>query len=246
VNVTGWSVQYASASGSTWSATPLSGTIPPGRYYLIQEAQGAGGSVNLPAPDAVGGIPMNSSDGKVALVNNGVLLSGACPGGGTLVDLVGYGTANCSETSAAPGLGNVIASLRNNGGCDETNNNAADFSNGAPVPRNSATPIHLCPMWVGAEPSASLEFVLAPPVPNPSHGMTRIPFALPAEANVRLDVLDLQGRRVARLVDGVMSAGRHEATWNGTDRGVQARPGLYFVRLEVRGRNLIRTVALMR
>ena len=38
VSVSGWSVQYASATGSSWSVTPLSGTIQPGHYYLVQEA----------------------------------------------------------------------------------------------------------------------------------------------------------------------------------------------------------------
>lgn len=41
VTITGWSVQYASASGSNWDATLLGGVIQPGQYYLIQEAQGA-------------------------------------------------------------------------------------------------------------------------------------------------------------------------------------------------------------
>ena len=41
VNVSGWSVQYASATGTSWQKTDLSGTIPPGRYLLIQEASGS-------------------------------------------------------------------------------------------------------------------------------------------------------------------------------------------------------------
>src|SRR5207249_585645 len=52
VNVTGWSVQYASATGTTWQVTNLSGSISPGQYYLIQELAGAGGTTNLPTPDA--------------------------------------------------------------------------------------------------------------------------------------------------------------------------------------------------
>src|SRR5678810_2419 len=51
VTVTGWSVQYASASGSSWDRTMLTGVIQPGQYYLIQEAEGAGGSASLPTPD---------------------------------------------------------------------------------------------------------------------------------------------------------------------------------------------------
>src|ERR1041384_5154424 len=52
VDVTGWSVQYSSSGGTTWAPTNLSGTIAPGHYYLVQEAQGAGGTTNLPTPDA--------------------------------------------------------------------------------------------------------------------------------------------------------------------------------------------------
>ena len=44
VDVTGWSVQYASVTGSSWQVTTLSGVIEPGQYYLVQEAQGSGGS----------------------------------------------------------------------------------------------------------------------------------------------------------------------------------------------------------
>src|SRR2546428_5038405 len=71
VSVDGWSIQYASATGLTWTGkTLLSGVIAPGRYYLVQEAAGAGGTGNLPTPDAVGTIAMASGAGKVALVDN--------------------------------------------------------------------------------------------------------------------------------------------------------------------------------
>ena len=47
VSLSGWSVQYSSATGTTWQVTPLTGTLQPGQYYLVQEAIGAGGT----APD---------------------------------------------------------------------------------------------------------------------------------------------------------------------------------------------------
>src|SRR2546427_5062110 len=56
VTVSGWSVQYGAATGSTWQVTNLSGVIQPGQHYLVQEAQGAGDTTNLPTPDAVGTI----------------------------------------------------------------------------------------------------------------------------------------------------------------------------------------------
>ena len=58
VALTGWSVQYASAAASTWQVTALNGSLDPGQYYLIQEAQGTGGTTNLPAPNAT--VPVQS------------------------------------------------------------------------------------------------------------------------------------------------------------------------------------------
>src|SRR5207237_8281143 len=52
VAVTGWSVQYASATGTTWLVTTLSNaTIPAGGYFLVQEAAGGTPSGTLPTPD---------------------------------------------------------------------------------------------------------------------------------------------------------------------------------------------------
>src|SRR6185369_4872005 len=79
VNITGWSVQYASATGSSWQVTTLSGTLQPGQYYLIQEAVGAGGTQNLPTPDATGNIAMSALSGKVALMKNNTALTVTSP-----------------------------------------------------------------------------------------------------------------------------------------------------------------------
>jgi predicted extracellular nuclease len=146
VNLAGWSVQYGSSGGTTWSATALSGIVAPGRYHLVQEAQGSGGTEALPAPDSVGAIPMAAGDGKVALVRSVAALTGACPAGGDLVDLVGYGAANCSEGGvAAPALGANVAAVRAQAGCVDTNVNGSDFGSASPpTPRNSASPLNDC------------------------------------------------------------------------------------------------------
>jgi hypothetical protein len=145
VDVTGWSVQYASATGTTWQVTNLSGPIQPGQYYLVQEAQGAGGTTNLPTPDAIGPIPMAAGAGKVALVNSTTALTGACPIGTGVQDFVGFGTtANCSETAPTPAPSNTTAVLRAGFGCTDTDNNSADFAAGTPNPRNTASPFNPC------------------------------------------------------------------------------------------------------
>ncbi len=138
VSVAGWSVQYASSAGSTWQVTPLTGSVQAGKHYLIQEAAGAGGTLSLPNPDAIGTIAMAAGSGKVALVASTTALTGACPTGGAIVDFVGYGTANCFEgAGAAPALTNTTAALRDDEGATDTNNNAADFTAGDPNPRSS-------------------------------------------------------------------------------------------------------------
>ena len=141
VSLAGWSVQYASATGTNWQMSVLSGTIPPGGYYLIQQAQGSGGTTPLPAPDAIGLIPMSASSGKVALLIASQLLTKgvACPDGPTLVNLVGFGSADCSAGTAAPGLDNRTAGLRLSGGCANTGSNRDDFLISPPAPRNSAS-----------------------------------------------------------------------------------------------------------
>jgi hypothetical protein len=154
IDLTGWSVQYASTTGTSWQVTILSSTtLLPGQYYLIQQAQGSGGTTPLPTPDVIGTIPMAGTNGKVALVSSTTALSGACPLPNVL-DFVGYGSANCFEgTGATPVLSNTTAAIRLNGGCTDTDDNAADFVTGAPTPRNTASPFNNCGVSIVETPT---------------------------------------------------------------------------------------------
>jgi hypothetical protein len=146
VDVTGWSVQYTSAAATAaWQVTPLASfTIQPGQYYLVQEAQGAGGTTNLPAPDATGTIAMSATAANVALVGSTTALAIGCPAAGSVIDRVAYGSGVCPETTAVGTLSNTTAALRNTNGCTESDNNSTDFSIGAPTPRNSASATNSC------------------------------------------------------------------------------------------------------
>jgi len=160
MSLEGLSIQYASATGtgnfgaSSTQLTELPAvTLAPGRYFLVQQAGGATGAA-LPAPDHTDPTPINlsGSAGKVALVTGTTSLG--CNGGSTacsaealarIVDLVGYGGANFYEgTGAAPGLTNATAAARKQQGCQDTDNNAADFTAEAPAPRTTATSAHVC------------------------------------------------------------------------------------------------------
>jgi PLD-like domain/Lamin Tail Domain len=174
ISVAGWTVQYASASGSSWVSTALTGTIQPGRYYLVQEEQGNSGTVSLPQPDAVGSIGISAMAGKVALVNSSTLLTGTCPSSSSIVDFVGYGSANCSEGTPAPGLNNTTAILRADSGCSDTDSNSSNFSTGSPSPRNSSSAANQC----GGIPSAT----------SPSGSASALPASVTAGGTVLLVV----------------------------------------------------------
>jgi hypothetical protein len=73
-----------------------------------------------------------------------------------------------------------------------------------------------------------------PTSPNPARHSTRLSFELPAPAVVRLDVISVEGRRVATLLSRRFDAGRHQLHWNLADEaGHPLPPGLYFAVLSV-------------
>ena len=153
INLSGWSVQYASATASTWSVTPLTSiTLQPGQYYLVQETSGGTNGNPLPTSDATGTIAMAATSGKVALVRSTTPLSGPCPNDPNIIDLVGYGTtASCFRgTRPAPAASNTNAILRTENGCTNTGNNNTDFKTNTPNPRNIASPVNMCPELTAA------------------------------------------------------------------------------------------------
>ncbi|GGS49022.1 hypothetical protein GCM10010156_04600 [Planobispora rosea] len=212
VTLDGWSVQYGSATGTgTFAANTaaLSGTLAPGQYHLVQLAGGANGAA-LPAPDSTGTINMSGSSGKVVLVRSAEGL--ACNGGSVpctaeqtalIADLVGYGTANYSEGTAAPALSNTTAGLRRAGGCTDTDANGADIEAAAPAPRNrAAAPAPCGDVDPTPTPTPSV-------TPTPSPTPTTAPCETPATHQIAQvqgsgDASPLAGQTVR--VEGVVTA----------------------------------------
>jgi hypothetical protein len=148
VDLGGWSMQYASASSTSWSATGLSGMLQPGHYYLVGLASSGAVGSTLPAADASGTTNMAVSGGKVALVHDTSALTcgataGTCSAVATVADLVGYGSASDYEgTGAAPAGSATLAVVR--AGCTDTDRNDIDFSTLPPSPQNSASTPATC------------------------------------------------------------------------------------------------------
>lgn len=142
VTLDGYSVQYlpgAPSASSKWQVTPLSGGIAAGGRYLVGEAKGSGGTVELPAPDATGAIGLAASSGTVALVHGTdpltCLTAADCAADTRIRDLVGYGTATVRETSPAPQASNTTSVARV--GAADTDDNSRDFTAGTPTPSNA-------------------------------------------------------------------------------------------------------------
>jgi hypothetical protein len=77
-------------------------------------------------------------------------------------------------------------------------------------------------------------YTLGNAYPNPFNAQSRIEFGLPTDGLVRLDVYNVLGHRVKRLVDRRMSAGMHEVTWDGTNaHGQVVSSGAYYYRIQV-------------
>lgn len=85
-------------------------------------------------------------------------------------------------------------------------------------------------------------------LPNPFNPRTTIAFTVPTGgAAVRLDVLDVDGRHVATLLDGHRPAGRHTVDWNGTTAaGRPAAAGVYLYRLQTDGGEQTRRMVLLK
>jgi MYXO-CTERM domain-containing protein len=193
VSLSGWSIQYTSASSSTYAVNALSSaTVPPGGYYLFQLAS-QNTSVGSPLPstaDGTGASNMSASNGKVALLNDITACGSGCATTNTaVVDFVGYGTANEYEGTAAASLGsNNGVLLRGGVGCTDTNINSSDFSLGTWVTTSSIT-LHNsastpAPCGGGTEASVALEAAVAadhappspdlPPPPKPDSSLVPV------------------------------------------------------------------------
>ncbi|TDC28778.1 lamin tail domain-containing protein [Kribbella albertanoniae] len=141
VDLTGWTIQYASAAGTSWAnKITLTGSIAPGAVYLAQGASGGTNGQPLPTPDATGGVNMSAASGKVALVSSDTSLTCAtgCATAPGVIDFVGYGAANDFETAAAPGTSNTTSVARKVP-TTVADNNGTEFAAGAPTPKALTT-----------------------------------------------------------------------------------------------------------
>jgi hypothetical protein len=238
VDLAGYSLQYAAATGDVWSSVVLSGTVPAGSFFLVQ--LGAAGSQGqaLPTPDiSSNNVSLSATTGKVALVRGSAAMPrDKCPSSDA-VDFVAYGATTCSRSStsganAAPALTYLGALVRASSGCVNTNVNASDFSVATPSPtgKSGSATACACPPLILDESGNSYEADLC---------NTQSPFSLSVQAGaatpgilgqvLKAGLTDASGAAAAiRAQLGVGPVNRnpeYESGWTWTDAAYDAQVG---------------------
>ncbi|HSU21302.1 MAG TPA: lamin tail domain-containing protein, partial [Variovorax sp.] len=146
INLGGMSLQYQSATGTSWQAGALPPVdLQPGQYFLVATGTAGTAGADITTANHSWTASMAAGAGKVALASIPTAMKTA--GGEAIVDLVGYGsTATISETAPAPAPTSVASALQRAAlGCTDTDDNSKDFGNvAATSPRSLASPLNVC------------------------------------------------------------------------------------------------------
>lgn len=83
--------------------------------------------------------------------------------------------------------------------------------------------------------------------PNPFNPSTTIKFEMQQKQHVKLEIFDITGKLIRKLIDNEMNAGLHELSWNGKDAdGNQVNSGMYFYSLKSGSKISTKKMTLLR
>jgi len=156
VDLSTWSLQYASATSTNWFKVDLTNSIDANSYYFIQLDGGSEGTALPFTPDLIWSKGISNTGGKLVLLNNQTSLDGTSDpsGNANLIDFVGYGDADAYEGSgAAPSISNTSCNRRkdnsgnqtygSNGSGWESDDNSSDFYEETDMSNNPPLPVEL-------------------------------------------------------------------------------------------------------
>jgi hypothetical protein len=93
----------------------------------------------------------------------------------------------------------------------------------------------------------SLNELISGTYPNPFHDQIQIRYELKEKRNIRLDILDLNGKVIKHLTSGEQQSGIHSIMWNGlNDNGIPVKNGFYFYTLTTNNHSETGKMILMR
>jgi hypothetical protein len=165
----------------------------------------------------------------------------------TEADLAGYRLYRGTSASFVPGPGNLVAALPDTGHVDAAGTPSFYKLTAVDSHGNESLVALLSPTGMVGVGDAPAVLAFALPSPNPADARTMLQYTLPRAGMVRLGVYDASGRLVRELASGTREAGQHAEAWDLRDAsGRTVGAGLYFARLAVDGRTLVRRVAVTR
>ena len=91
------------------------------------------------------------------------------------------------------------------------------------------------------------QFELYQNYPNPFNPSTTITYSVPKASNVKIEVFDILGQKIATLVDQEQTAGTHSLEWNAqSDRGANLSTGIYLLRMQAGAYSQTRKMLLLK
>lgn len=98
-----------------------------------------------------------------------------------------------------------------------------------------------------AENISPSNYLLRQNYPNPFNPRTNISYQISRFGHVSLDIYNVKGQLVIRLVDDIQAPGEHFVAWDGTDqRGALVSSGVYFYRLATGSFQQVRKMLLLK
>jgi hypothetical protein len=90
--------------------------------------------------------------------------------------------------------------------------------------------------------TVSDKFALGLNYPNPFNAGTTIRYAVSENAQINIDIFNVNGQKIKTLLDAQMSPGNYQVTWNGSnDQGIRVASGVYIYRMAIRLQNSVLT-----
>ncbi len=190
-------------------------------------AEGNLGGPHSPSFRSVAWMPAEAVDYCFVATSTGIYSTTLLDGATTVwrqeaADLIGNVVVDMLAVRPADGL--VVAGTHGKGVVRGTNS-------------PSAVPDHDLPSLVRLDQN----------VPNPFNPTTSISFGIPIPGPVTVEIYDLAGRRIRRLLNEFRDTGDHRLVWNGTDdSGRMVSSGTYLYRISSQGQQQIRSMTLVR
>lgn len=203
---------------------------------IVSVKQGVGVPAPPPAPNG----ERSGLKGLPTLLGDLYLVAGANPNSESTWPLVIGGEARTVELSwtdqSFTGMTAVL----------QLADRRYDLTRAGSIALRSDEPVQIIvgPISTSTEPGSEtpMRTELMAAYPNPFNPSTQIRFTLDAGRQTRLAVYDMLGREVAVLINGSLSAGTHQVTFDAS--GLAS--GVYIYRLETTGRMFTRRMTLVK